>query len=189
MDSGPESWLRPWKLMLSRQPLDRCGKFLEPIHPGMVVKTHLGGQLTFSEVFLFWWTFKTTIFLKSTTSSSTSTNQVFPPFTEGSSHLVRMLQGVSLPEECQNVDSDLSSLMPLISGDPSELMIPVMKPRGWCQKGKRATYLMVQGHRCIIHEYTYPYKIGQTNYTIYNFTYHKPYYMHIMQDFIFTVYI
>ena len=114
--------------------------------------------------------------------------------TEGSSHLVRMLQGVSLPEECQNVDSDLSSLMPLISGDPSQLMIPVMKPRGWCpvwtedmelaekKKGKRATYLMVQGHRCIIHEYTYPYNMTNRSYDIWciygRYTYHTTYYIY-----------
>jgi len=76
----------------------------------------------------------------STNLKPTSTNQpiFFCPLPNGkkkqwknrgtSSHLgllCWLLAGVALPEECQHVDSDLSSLMPLIgSADPSELMIP-----------------------------------------------------------------
>ena len=178
--------------MFHRQPLDRCGKFLEPIPREWLVPTHSGGQLTFSEGFFLGELLKPYFWSQQPQVQHQPTK--FFLHTEGSSHLVRMLQGVSLPEECQNVDSDLSSLMPLISGDPSQLMIPVMKPRGWCpvwtedmelaekKKGKRATYLMVQGHRCIIHEYTYPYNMTNRSYDIWciygRYTYHTTYYIY-----------
>eukprot|EP00434_Breviolum_minutum_P035586 symbB.v1.2.031502.t1/scaffold3665.1/size69420/3 len=45
------------------------------------------------------------------------------PIFEVLSLVAELYQGVALPEECQHVDSDLSSLMPLIgSADPSELI-------------------------------------------------------------------